>query len=338
MTLFNDLAINLSALEIPSVPIPSEDRVFITTNESKVKNSKKILERWQIEGAEEGHIGVAGWHNYDIAVLTKSSFIIITDISERTIQFHRWTIKNLKEAESKEDFIKKMSAEIASEIEASGLDDLPTRRYNIMTRDPEGKIMISGEECLTYRDADFWEKKFSHLDAWSGFWTSTVEGFKHIKRLAEEGKIIPLKLNLSDSAKVGLICDELKKNSLTVGTLYLSNVFSWLGEKKKEFEFSQSVRNIGSGNDHLLVIDAVNVQSMKQSIFCFNDPQSGEEYSPSRFRGNKWSEEDRREYFEEVKREIYPGALQIFSTLPKDYDSESSNKKRIQRFIKWQED
>jgi len=62
-----------------------------------------------------------------------------------------------------------------------------------------------------------------------GSWLSTDEGFFNVKKIHEEGRVLYLKLNLTDSEGAFESIDQwLTINKLTLDTVYLSNIPEWL--------------------------------------------------------------------------------------------------------------
>jgi len=84
---------------------------FVNSNEGGIKASAEVLKKVRFAG-KGVHLGVSGWHNYDISVITKPEFIIIMDESLDVKEFHEHTINLLKKATNREEFI----AQIAKKL------------------------------------------------------------------------------------------------------------------------------------------------------------------------------------------------------------------------------
>jgi hypothetical protein len=137
--------------------------------------------------------------------------------------------------------------------------------------------------------------------------------------MAEQGKIIAICANLTDSETMAKITQIMKEHSLRFGTMYISNAYDWVckyrAQDKKKFQ--QNILTLA--DDRTLIIDGLSdpnnrteLQNIQQNIFFGKDEKSLVSYHPDLVRSI--SQEDGEFHRDEFTRKRnYPSALLLTS-------------------------
>jgi hypothetical protein len=189
-------------------------KVFVVTNESGLNASKEILSKKpKIENS--CHIGCAGWHNFDIMSLRKSSYGVIFDYDPQNKILLDITLKVLKKSLTREEFIKDINEYIDF--------------INI-------KLDTSVERI---------KKELNR----EGSWLYSEESFNYIKKMASEGSIATFTVDILDTAIFKELGGLLGYHC--IDTVYLSNmrVFIKLDDRNT---FLTSLHHIVSDNTSII--------------------------------------------------------------------------------------
>jgi len=198
--------------------------LFITSNEIGLKKSKKSLQD-KPQVSNSCHIGCASWHNLDIMAQRKSSFGVIFDCNPLNKELMEKTFEILEVSDTRQIFQTKMLQYLKS---------VPKDRFGWNRKERVHE-----------------EKVKRHLTK-NGSWLSSDENFEFIKSLCREGKIIPISETIQNSSTFKKLAKILKKNSLVVDTVYLSNMRAFMKSPKKRKGYVRSLNALIS--DDTLVI------------------------------------------------------------------------------------
>jgi len=157
----------------------------LTSNEYGRSLTKIILE--SIPKQENAcHFGVSGWHNYDIAAVRESSFIIVGDINSNTILIHKKTMELLASSADRQEFVKKFS-----EWAENNSDKLEVN----MQFSPSETILGEIEKELVRE----------------GSWLSTDSNFNYVKKMSKENRIVSMQLDITDRKSLKKISTLVKE-------------------------------------------------------------------------------------------------------------------------------
>lgn len=173
---------------------------YILTNEVNLKETGRILTIYP-NPKRPFHIGFSCWHNFDLIVARQSCGAIVADISDCVFEFYSETKKCVIRAENRESFVNDMLN--------SFKDDRYQRKY-------------CREKLSFYIDQ--LEKELFREESW----LSTDEGFNFIKDLYQNNRIVHLRLDIVDTESFFKIKVFLDENSLSLDTLYVTNIADWL--------------------------------------------------------------------------------------------------------------
>lgn len=193
------------------------------------------------------HIGVSGWHNFDIAWRTRSNRVILIDLNINQTKFMKWTLEYIISNDDRFKFIKNMINFIydtrvnqSQEIrEISRNNNYKNKRQLInlklenhlnfhpnVSSDPSYKLL--NHNNISKEDVEITEIKNEIIR--HGSWLSNDDSYNYIRKLACDDMITIIHKNIID---IDPILQLLNNNSHHVGTFYISNVADYLSINDK---------------------------------------------------------------------------------------------------------
>ncbi len=231
--------------------------VFIGSTEANLDTMLSHLQRVDAQGPL--HIGVSGWHNYDIAAKMNTD-ILIVDINPKMIQFHEITIDLLKNCEKPASF------------EAKAIEKLIP-----FLQEVDGYVTTYNESGIAQREKydrksvgsihDVLIKYFKSERSRSHSWLSQDSSYAYMRSLALNGKIHCITGDLSNSNDVIRVLDKIRQLSRTVTSLYISNVAEWMISKKQKEDLRINVLELFQLNisiDSQTQVSPIIIDSVRQ--------------------------------------------------------------------------
>lgn len=234
-------------LHLINLQYPFENNLYFFCNEQdqekiieELKKSKKIK--------NSCHFGFSTLFNYDVIAAKESEIAIICDISEVVFKYHSIIKKSILKAQTKEEFVKI----VLQEIEDSKILEEFTEEY---------LAKISSD----IKKEEVW-KYFLNENTRKGSFLNDDKSFLHIKTMYQNNKIFHINLNAADKNDNFLILSKwFEMKDYYVDTIYLSNIFEWLGSDDKKI-FLQNIKHLM--NTTTCVIDAISeYSSSKKGLF-----------------------------------------------------------------------
>lgn len=170
--------------------------VYIGTNEKGTDQTAMALKNFP-RLDEACHIGFSSWHNFDIIVQRQSRRAILCDFNPYTREFLLYTLMCAEKLPSRHQCAKALEK---------------------LVRDNSLKFSLNVE-------TDKWaeEEVIDELNR-PGSWLSTDDGFNYIKKLASQGKISVITIDIRDHEKFKRIANLMVSNAQSIDTVYVSNI------------------------------------------------------------------------------------------------------------------
>jgi hypothetical protein len=188
--------------------------VYVVTNEDRLDKTQEFLKK-QPKINNSCHIGVSGWHNFDIIAQRNSQLALIFDFNPKNKSFLLDTLQILKCSTTREDFRKNMTAWLRATQTPDTFDGGRFRR------EPSKQIQF----------------EFSR----NGSWLSDDIAFNHIRQLALRNKIVVITEDIRNSDVFEKISTILKTHNMQIDTLYISNINNYMESEKDKADFSSTV-------------------------------------------------------------------------------------------------
>lgn len=205
--------------------------VYVITNEtglSEVRTALKMTSKVH----KSCHIGTAGWYNFDIMSLRKSSYAIIFDYNPNNAIFMNISMALVVASENRHHFIDKMIDFI---VNSKSIKIDSENNKEIVAR-------IKGE-----------------LDR-EGSWLKSDESFAFIKEKSAAGRIACLTNTITNPDIFRKMKRILDDNYIAVDTIYLSNIRAFISDDNKSL-FVESLSSIIEKDT--LVINCPSILSLK---------------------------------------------------------------------------
>ena len=189
--------------------------IYALSNEANAEVIDSELAKRFFGKAKSGvHLGVSGFYNYDIAVLTNPSALALFDVNLSVAKFHEITKEAVMQAENEDEFL-----------------EIFEKKINKATF----KIRESDLEKIR-------EKKV--------LWLKNSTNFNKIKQLFLENRVLISSLSLSNPRAPEIINDLLTEKGFTledIKTVYTSNIADWIMEDTTElYQFDKIIRIISN--------------------------------------------------------------------------------------------
>ncbi len=207
----------------PSLTTPSALGVHMVTNEIGLEDSTPVY-RTEVPTPTGCHMGVAAFHNFDIMAIRKSERGIIFDINPDNRKFMKGILRILRSSSSRIAFI-----------------DTVVREYISCVPHPICIAMSFDPSFDTDKD----ELRGQLRKETS--WLFTEERFNHIKRLAAEGKIAVITVDIRQTTTFERLTRILRDNGIVIDSVYLSNVGTWMDQGEDQERFSATVEALSNG-------------------------------------------------------------------------------------------
>ncbi|MGA8165631.1 MAG: hypothetical protein WB791_11555 [Waddliaceae bacterium] len=166
---------------------------YISTNEEGLDKVREIL--GNIPKHPNGvHLGVSGWHNYDIMALRKSKCGILVDLNKSQSAFNLFTLNEI---------------------------------FNKIEKTPQW-MQVFQPGVSESRDAFTPYEQLESETLRPGSWLSDDESFEHIKAMAQEGRIFVVTADFQDTPFFEAVRETLEAQNLIIDTLYTSNIHDYI--------------------------------------------------------------------------------------------------------------
>jgi hypothetical protein len=201
--------------------------VYITSNETGLFSTQKILLERPLP-SNSCHVGFSGLHNFDIMAIRKSNYGLICDFNPHNKVLIEEALRLLRSTLDRQDFVNQMVLFINE------------RNEEARTLHENG---LSQNAMKFYRNLDSFVcteiDQIKNALIQEGSWLASDEAFQHIKMLAMEDKISAITLDIRKSEIFKKISELLHKKSISIDTLYLSNICNYMkGEDKSKYALS----------------------------------------------------------------------------------------------------
>lgn len=261
---------------------PTTYGVFPTSNEYGqriVNNTLRFEMKNKIPGGV--HFGTSALYNLDHMAAMRSSFAILADFNPNVADFLRRMIGILSTAKSIEDFEEQASKEMEKDIER----DPKFYNDNAMWGIKGNEAQFQLKKMVKYSERAF-----------------TPENFAYLQKMAQEGKIVALHLDLCDTNAIKTIADAVHAEGLVFSSIYLSNVYDYfVNSPELRKAFKQNIDALKQ--DRTCIIDTTMYTNRSLCVdgFAFygKDPETGHAYDPDILRswcasqvGMKWADMD----------------------------------------------
>lgn len=213
--------------------------VYITTNESNLEATRKLLKSHALPNNKSIHIGCATWHNLDIICERKSTYGLIIDFNPKNAEFIEKTIDLIHASETREIFKEKMILYLNS---------------------------LEGEEKSLFFH---WDQQGTPTDRLEkellreGSWLNSDEDYLFIKQLVSKGNLVAITEQITNFNQFSGIRNFLDSNDITVDTLYLSNICNFMRSDSDRSAYIKSVKKII--NEHTLFIHCPNLKNVNRN-------------------------------------------------------------------------
>jgi len=239
------------------------DACYIGTNEIIT-----IIPKLNKSYDEKIHIGLSGWHNFDIMCVNNPNRGIILDINSNQVNFMKYTLENISKSNNRQTFVdniidqlnklyfikyKKLLEIINHELHEKELWNHINFHLNItddVTYDKYNKILNS----YNYDKEEFVEIR--HELTRKGSWLSTDNNYNYINKLVLNNKIIVIQENIENYKHFQYLSQMLINNNIDVETLYVSNVHGYINNKNNLIE---TVKLLTDNNTKIIWSD-INLQ------------------------------------------------------------------------------
>lgn len=246
------------------------------TKESLVKNGKE-----NSFGGEICHIGTAGWYNFDIMCITKPNRCIIFDYNSNQITFLKQTIRHIKDGRTRYQFVESMKEYLDAN------NNIKNNEHMRIIKDYGYNVNSKIYDCLHKSCLLFWpnisdDPSYSnnnniHCEIMDQIkcelnrkdsWLSTDSNYSYVRDLVIADKIAILCENFTNIVTFKYIVNLLSENSISIITLYLSNISDYISAENKPLYID--TLNLFK-YDNPLVIWCTISNSLKQNVSCLNE-------------------------------------------------------------------
>jgi hypothetical protein len=172
------------------------------------------------------HIGFSVWFNLDLMAVTKPSYAILCDFDNKIMTIYQGISDCLAHSTQRREFVNNFGM--------------------FLNQNSEDLLGLPSEEV---------SKMFNILDELNrtGSWLASEESFQVIKKLSQQGHILFLNLDITDTqgAFVG-IKKWLDVNHFELDTLYASNIIDWLKDALKQQAYILNMKTVSTENTRFI--------------------------------------------------------------------------------------
>jgi hypothetical protein len=191
--------------------------VYIGCNETETENIQHVLEDIKINGG--CHIGFSSWYNFDIMVIRQSERGILCDFNPETRKFINISLAGAVACPNRFAFV-------------DGINKYVGKFFCKFSPNVKNGVCITADEEV--------EGELTR----EGSWLSSDESFSYIKKLAREGKISVITEDIRNDDLFRKIAKILQDNSISIDTVYLSNIGEYMLTEKDKDKFINTVRSL----------------------------------------------------------------------------------------------
>lgn len=287
---FERLAQKLSTIKF--TPVPKDNwkinyenfGVYVTSNELNqawVRHALKKME--QIPNGV--HLGLSGLYNWDLIAQMNSSFAILIDFNPRVAVFNNKMLSILCRANNPQEFVTQAVKQMESDLSK---DD--NFYQNNILYSQFGLCEFPLHNPIRYQDMSPLERHEYELKAMLAKNNGALsnENFPILQKMAKEGRIVSMHLDLCDTAAISTIAEAVHAEGLQFSSLYVSNCYDYF-EKIPEAKqaFKQSMATLVQDNTCIVDtsfignVDFSNGRCVIDSFIHYGkDPETGNPYNP----------------------------------------------------------
>lgn len=204
------------------------DYCYLGTNESGLNDVFRFFEARFASFSESNpkvHLGVSGWYNFDLCCVYKPSHIILFDSNLNQVRFLNDTVAVIRQAATKEEFQLLMQKVLEGYRKEFAKNYLASGPRSDKLSPPKSVLFHANiSKDSSYDCGPSIEEQYRFECARSDSW---LNNYAYIRELVLTDRIFVLTLNVSDLAKFESMRKTLDKNSLTVSSIYISNVVDY---------------------------------------------------------------------------------------------------------------
>jgi len=192
--------------------------VYVGCNETETERVKTILLAYR-QLPNSCHIGFSGWHNFDLMVQRNSGRGILCDFNPEERNFLVISLMATQIFENRYPyaaFIKNYVIMNLTKFSPNIKDD------NCIGPDDEIELELTRK----------------------GSWLSTDPGYLYIKNLAASGKICIITEDIRNDVIFEKISRKLKKNNLSIDTLYVSNIPEYMCSPEDKRHYINTIKHL----------------------------------------------------------------------------------------------
>lgn len=247
---------------------------YIGTNEIISANLRKS------EHNKKCHIGVSGWHNFDIIAQTYPNHAIIFDYNINQVKFMKWSIYYVNENVTRDKFLDHILSHIKSTVENQEREVqrkisqqpngcIEQLTYQFSSNDIRFYPNLSLDPSYSlYHQNFFNQKNIPLFEAEIRFemirinsWLSNDQSYNYVRQMIKNDKIAILCL---DARNLEPISRLLNENFFLVDTFYISNVADYMKTEKDKNKLIENVNMITSNETK--IIWSISSKNLKQYI------------------------------------------------------------------------
>lgn len=205
---------------------------YLSTNESNSKNIRQFLLETP-KPTNACHLGFSGLHNFDIMVARQSSRGIIVDFNPWNARIIDYALHLMTICNTRQEWLKWFKSFVKQLENCSN----PGNCFFSPNFNPDEEY--AGLSWLKFPDGEL-DLELTR----EGSWLSSEENYRFIKQLADKGKIVCITEDIKNTHVFEKAALLLKKESVSIDSLYLSNICNYMTTGPDKTAFQNTVKAI----------------------------------------------------------------------------------------------
>jgi hypothetical protein len=203
---------------------------YLSTNESNSKNIRQVLLETP-KTINACHIGFSGLHNFDIMVARQSSRGIIVDFNPWNAWIMDYALHLMTICDTRQEWMKWFKSFVRQLETCSN----PENCFFSPNFNPD-------EEYARLSWLSFPDGELDLELTREGGWLSSEENYRFIKQLADKGQIVCITEDIKNTHMFEKAALVLKNESVSIDTLYLSNICHYMTTGPDKMAFQNTVK------------------------------------------------------------------------------------------------
>lgn len=250
--------------------------VYAFTNEANREKTIQTLTAAPRQGPNEAHIGCAGFNNFDFVFHKRVKFCLLFDINSNMKIFLDEVIAFIRTSDTRDKFAVAMTAYF----------NKYTQKASIAAdffAPEQPKLRINNPSTLEKTFKSELENKIS--------WLYSEESYQYVRKMALEDRISVISEDIRTTESFKKVAQFLALNSITVGSLYLSNVYDYMKSKEDKEAFIASTLELVKEDTIIIFSDKSNVKLPQNTCSAKQFAEDSKRYASSdvRFLTKYWS-------------------------------------------------